>query len=427
MFETFRNAFKIPDLRKKILYTLFVIILFRVGSAIPVPFLNPSRLSNLMNTNSGTLMSYLDTLTGGAFSRATLFAMSVTPYINATIIIQLLTVAIPALERLMKEGEVGRKKLAQITRYTTLGLGLMQGVVYYIYLRNSGVLEYTSGFSGVWSAIVIVTLFTAGATLMMWLGEQINDNGIGNGISVLLFAGIVSRGPVIVSAIKKYWELGNQYFILVPFIAVLALAVVASIVFMNAAERRIPVQYAKRVVGRKMYGGQSSFIPIKVTMSGVMPIIFAVSIVSIPSTIAMWLPTTSWWYTFFNRYFSYNSAVYAIVYFMLIIAFNFFYVSIQYNPHEMANNLKKNNGGIPGIRPGKPTSDYISRCLSRISFIGAIFLGLIAILPILIQMFASMQISLGGTTLLIVVGVALDTSRQLESQMMMRHYKGFLE
>jgi preprotein translocase subunit SecY len=427
MFETLRNAFKIPDLRKKMLYTLLVIVIFRIGSAIPVPFLNPTQLSKLMNANSGTLMSYINTLTGGAFSRATLFAMSVTPYINASIIIQLLSVAIPSLERLMKEGEVGRKKVAQITRYTTLGLGLLQGFVYYIYLRNQGVTLFTTGFAGIWSAIVDITVFTAGATLMMWLGEQINDNGIGNGISVLLFAGIVSRGPAIFTSVEQYWSLGVKYYFLVPLMFILVIAVIAAIVFMNAAERRIPVQYAKRVVGRKMYGGQSSFIPIKVTMSGVMPIIFAMSIVTVPTTIVQFLPETSKWYIFFNRYFSYNSALYAIVYFLLIIAFNFFYVTIQYNPHEMANNLKKNNGGIPGIRPGRPTSDYIQRCLSRITFIGAIFLGIIAIFPILIAGLSGINIALGGTTLLIVVGVALDTSRQLESQMMMRHYKGFLE
>jgi len=427
MFETLRNAFKIPDLRKKMLYTLLVIVIFRIGSAIPVPFLNPTQLSKLMNANSGTLMSYINTLTGGAFSRATLFAMSVTPYINASIIIQLLSVAIPSLERLMKEGEVGRKKVAQITRYTTLGLGLLQGFVYYIYLRNQGVTLFTTGFAGIWSAIVDITVFTAGATLMMWLGEQINDNGIGNGISVLLFAGIVSRGPAIFTSVEQYWSLGVKYYVLVPLMFILVIAVIAAIVFMNAAERRIPVQYAKRVVGRKMYGGQSSFIPIKVTMSGVMPIIFAMSIVTVPTTIVQFLPETSKWYIFFNRYFSYNSALYAIVYFLLIIAFNFFYVTIQYNPHEMANNLKKNNGGIPGIRPGRPTSDYIQRCLSRITFIGAIFLGIIAIFPILIAGLSGINIALGGTTLLIVVGVALDTSRQLESQMMMRHYKGFLE
>jgi preprotein translocase subunit SecY len=427
MFETFRNAFKIPDLRKKMLYTLLVIVLFRIGAAIPVPFLDPSKLSSLMGSSSGTLMNLIDTLTGGAFSRATLFAMSVTPYINASIIIQLLTVAIPGLERLMKEGEVGRKKIAQITRYTTLGLALLQGIAYYFYLRNSGVVTYTSGFTGVWAAVVIVITFSAGATLMMWLGEQINDNGVGNGISILLFAGIVSRMPTIISTMVKYWNIGGKYYALVPIVTILCIVAIAAICFMNAAERRIPIQYAKRVVGRKMYGGQSTFMPVKVLASGVMPIIFAVSIVSIPQTICMWVPSTSGFYKFFTTWFSSSSAIYAIVYFLLIIAFNFFYVTIQYNPHEMANNLKKNNGGIPGIRPGKPTSDYIQRSLSRITFIGAIFLGIIAILPIIIAGTAGMSIELGGTTLLIIVGVALDTTRQLESQMMMRHYKGFLD
>jgi preprotein translocase subunit SecY len=428
MFETFRNAFKIADLRKKMLYTLIVIVIFRIGSAIPVPFLNPTKLSSLIGAGtSGTLMNLIDTLTGGAFSRATLFALSIMPYINASIIIQLLTVAIPYLEKLMKEGEVGRKKIAQITRYTTLGLALMQGFAYFLYLRNYGVLSYTTGFSGVWAGVVIVTTFTAGATLMMWLGEQINENGVGNGISILLFAGIVSRGPAIVSSMLQYWNIGGKYFVLVPFAAILSLAAIAAICFMNAAERRVPIQYAKRMVGRKMYGGQSSFMPIKVLASGVMPIIFAVSIVSIPQTVCMFIPATSGFYKFFTNWFSSTSAIYAIVYFLLIIAFNFFYVTIQYNPHEMANNLKKNNGGIPGIRPGKPTSDYIQRCLSRITFIGAIFLGIIAIAPIVIAGTSGMRLELGGTTLLIVVGVALDTTRQLESQMMMRHYKGFLE
>ncbi|MEG6571421.1 preprotein translocase subunit SecY [[Clostridium] cellulosi] len=427
MFETFRNALKIPDLRKKMLYTLLVIIAFRIGAAIPVPFLDLAKLKTVMQGSSNTLMGLLDTLTGGALSRATLFAMSVTPYINASIIIQLLAVAIPPLERLMKEGEVGRRKVAQITRYTTLGLGLLQGFAYYFYLRTSGVLVYDSGFAGVWAAIVIVASFTAGATLMMWLGERINDNGVGNGISILLFAGIISRGPAIAGTMQRYWTLGGKYYVLVPVVAILCIVVIAAIVFMNAAERRIPVQYAKRVVGRKMYGGQSTFIPIKVIMSGVMPIIFAVSIVSLPQMITMWTPPNSWWYKFYTTWLSSTSAIYAISYFILIILFNFFYVSIQYNPHEMANNLKKNNGGIPGIRPGKPTSDYIQRCLSRISFIGAIFLGIVAIAPIILATTAGMDISLGGTTLLIIVGVALDTAKQLESQMMMRHYKGFLE
>ena len=425
MFETLRNAWKIPDLRKRILFTVFIIIVFRIGSAITVPFLNPAALKRLM-ANGNTLMGYIDMLTGGAFSRATVFSMSVTPYINSSIIIQLLGIAIPALERLTKEGEVGRKRLAQITRYTTVGLGLLQGFFYYIYLRNSNVLMYSTGFAGVWAAITIMACFIAGTTLMMWLGEQINDRGIGNGISILLFAGIVARGPAIVRAIGSYWKIGGAYHFMVPGVILLALVVVVSIVFMNEAERRIPVQYAKRVVGRKMYGGQNSFIPIKVTMSGVMPIIFASSIVSIPSMIGQFVSTKSWWYKVLN-FFSYNSAIYAIIYFILIIGFNFFYVTIQYNPIEISNNLKKNNGGIPGIRPGKPTSDYIKRVLSRITFIGAIFLAIIAVLPIALAAGANMNIALGGTTILIVVGVAVETARQLESMMMMRHYKGFLE
>ena len=426
MFTTLRNAWNIPELRKKLLYTLMVIIVFRIGSAITVPFLDPAALKQLMNNTSGTLTGYIDILTGGAFSRATIFSMSVTPYINASIIIQLLTIAIPALERLQKEGEVGRKKLAQVTRYTTVVLGLIQGLFLYIYLRSAGVVKITDGFAGVWVAIVIISILSAGAALIMWLGEQINDKGVGNGISIILFAGIVSRGPSVAQAIVAYWKIGGQYYALVPAIIVLSLVVIAAIVFMNEAERRIPVQYAKRVVGRKMYGGQSSYIPIKVTMSGVMPIIFASSIVSIPSLIGSYIPQSSWWYKVLN-YFSYTSLVYALIYFVLIIAFNYFYVAIQYNPHEIANNLKKNNGGVPGIRPGKPTSDYIQRALSRITLIGALFLGLIAVLPIAIAAGAKMNLALGGTTILIVVGVALDTTRSLESQMMMRHYKGFLE
>lgn len=429
MFQTFKNAFALPDLRKKILYTFFIIIIFRIGSFIPVPFLHSEALANMINQNSGNLFGYLDILTGGAFSNATLFAMSVTPYINSSIIIQLLAVAIPALERLAKEGEVGRKKMAEITRYVTVILGVLQGLFYYIALRRmSGAVQYTDGFTGLWAALVIIAVFTAGTTLMMWLGEQINEKGIGNGISILLFAGIVSRGPKIGNAIVQYWALGGMYYVLVPVIVVLGIAIIASIVLMNNAERRVPVQYAKRVVGRKMYGGQNSFIPIKVTMSGVMPIIFASSIVAIPGTIASFAnpSATSFWGKAL-KIFNYDTALYAIIYFLLIIAFNFFYIQIQYNPHEIANNLKKNNGGVPGIRPGKPTSDFIQKVLSRITLIGALFLGLIAILPIGISGLAKMNIALGGTTLLIVVGVALDTMRQLESQMMMRHYKGFLE
>ena len=444
MFKTIRNAWGIPDLRKKILFTLLIIIVFRFGAVIPGPFLNVDALKGLMNTvnESGSALSYLDMLSGGAFANATLFAMSVTPYINSSIIMQLLTVAIPALERLAKEGEEGRKKIGTLTRYVTVVLGLIQGTAYYFYLRNSSyqnthITKYTTGWSQVFSAFVIIMVFTAGTAMMMWLGEQVNQHGIGNGISILLFAGIVSRLPHTASLLGKYLQSANadpsnygQYYFFVPMFIVIFLAVIWVIVFMNDAERRIPVQYAKRVVGRKMYGGQSSHIPIKVGMSGVMPIIFASSILSIPSTIQLFLGTkvtTGFWKGFFDA-FSSSGWLYSLVYFFLIIMFAYFYVTIQYNPLEMANNLRQNNGTIPGIRPGKPTSDFIAKILSKITLIGALFLALIALLPIGYGDATGMRnMSIGGTSILILVGVALETVKQMESQMMMRHYKGFLD
>lgn len=441
MLETIRNAFKIPDLRKKLLFTLFIIIIFRVGSAIPVPFLDATELQSWIGGNSGSILGYVNILSGGAFSQATIFALSISPYINASIIMQLLTVAIPALERLSKEGMDGRRKINKITRYVTLGLALVQSVGYYFILRNgsaqlgtSGALldGYKDGFVGVFVAIVIVACFTAGTALIVWLGEQINDRGIGNGISVILFAGIISGGPSVIMYLWSLLELAvagqTQYFFLVPLIIVLFLAIVAFIVLISNAERRIPVQYAKRVVGRKQYGGQSTHIPIKVNMSGVMPIIFASAILALPTTIQMFANIgTDNWFGQFLSWFNTDTPLYAILYFVLIIAFNYFYVAIQYNPVEIANNLRKNNGGIPGIRPGKPTSDFIQKVLSKIIFIGAICLGIIAILPIILQWTTGMNLALGGTSVLIIVGVALETVRTLESQMMMRHYKGFLD
>lgn len=435
MFATFRNAWKIKDLRKKLLYTLFVIVIFRLGCAVPVPFISGTALQSLVS-NSGSLLNYIDMLTGGSFSRATLFALSVTPYINASIIIQLLTVAIPALERLSKEGEDGRRKINRITRYVGAGIGLALAVGYYFLLKGQNMLSYTTGFSGVFSAIVIILCFTAGSLLIQWLGEQIDSKGIGNGISILIFAGIISRFSSIITTVKEYWGFAmdgqTKYFILIPLVALLAVAVTILIVILNAAERRIPVQYAKRVVGRKMYGGQSTHIPIKVNMSGVMPVIFASALISIPGTLGnLFWPNLSaaehpFWYTFFHM-FSTTGWLYALIYLLLIVAFNYFYVAVQYNPVEIANNLRDNNGAIPGIRPGKPTSDFITKCLSKITFIGAAFLGIVAIAPILFSMASKMNISLGGTSLLIVVGVALDTARSLESYMLMRHHKGFLE
>ncbi len=434
MFKTIRNAWQVPDLRKKILFTLLIIVVFRIGSVIPVPFLNMEALQSAMNnlTNNGSMFAYLDTLSGGAFSNATLFAMGVTPYINSSIIIQLLTVAIPALERMAKEGEEGRKKIATITRYVTVGLGLIQGIAYFLFLKKSGVLDYTEGFDFFFSAVVIVLVFTAGTALMMWLGEQINQFGIGNGISILLFAGIVARFPLIVTELVNFFNMAlegsTQYFVLVPLFVLIFLAVMWVITFMQDAERRIPIQYAKRVVGRKMYGGQSSHLPIKVSLGGVLPIIFASSILSIPTTIKLFFPNITGFWNDFIMLFDQSSWVYAVLYFILIILFAYFYTSIQYNPIEMSNNLRQNNGTIPGIRPGKPTTDFIAKILSRITLIGALFLAVIALVPIIYSNLTGMSsMSLGGTSIIIVVGVCLDTIKQMESQMMMRHYKGFLD
>ncbi len=438
MFKTIRNAWSIPDLRKKLLFTLLIIVLFRIGSVIPVPFLDMDALSALMqplqevgSDASQTLVSYLNTLSGGAFANATIFAMGITPYINSSIIMQLLCVAIPALERLSKEGEDGRKKIAAITRYVTVVLGLIQGTAYFFYLKGNGITTFDTGFPMVFAAIVIILCFTAGTALMMWLGEQINKSGIGNGISMLLFAGIVARLPYTVNVLSQYWQMGEgrpALYALVPVWVVLFLAVIWVITFMQDAERRIPVQYAKRVVGRKMYGGQSTHLPIKVALGGVMPIIFASSILSIPSTINMFLKVESGFWASFLDAFSTEGWLYSVVYFVLILAFAYFYTTIQYNPIEMANNLKNNNGTIPGIRPGRSTADFIAKILSRITLIGALFLALIALLPIAFSGLAQMPgLSMGGTSVIIIVGVALDTAKQLESQMMMRHYKGFLD
>lgn len=436
MLQTIRNAWSVPDLRKKILFTLLIIVVFRIGSVIPVPFLDMAALSQLMVDNgvntSNSVLAYLNTLSGGAFSNATLFAMGITPYINSSIIMQLLCVAIPPLERMAKEGEAGRKKIATITRYVTVALGLIQGTAYYFYLLRSGVTSYNEGFSLVFSAIVIILCFTAGTALMMWLGEQINDKGIGNGISILLFAGIVARMPFTINMLMQYWDLGmqggTQFFFFVPLWIIIFLAVIWVITFMQDSERRIPIQYAKRVVGRKMYGGQSSHLPIKVALGGVLPIIFASSILSIPSTIQMfWNPSEGFAKAFFDA-FSTTGWLYMVLYFLLIIMFAYFYTTIQYNPIEMANNLKQNNGTIPGIRPGTPTAEFIKRILSRITLIGAMFLALIALLPLVYAAVTGMGgMSMGGTSVIILVGVALETCKQMESQMMMRHYKGFLD
>ena len=444
MFKTFVNAWKIPELRKKILFTAFILLIFRIGAAIPVPFINVGAEGIFSGSQmQGTFMEYLTMMTGDAFNYGTIFAMSITPYINSSIIMQLLTVAIPALERLSKDGEEGRKKIASITRFVTIALGILQSTAYYFYLRGNGYLMQNAdgaaftGFAAVFQALVIIICFTAGTALIMWLGEQINSNGIGNGISLILFAGIVSRIPSIgaqlFSSDGGYFSFGGAYAVLAVSVVIVYLLMIAYIVWMDNAERRIPVQYAKRVVGRKMYGGQNTHIPIKVNMSGVMPIIFASSILSLPPTINLLVNAKegTGLATFFGLFTSAHWA-YAIMYFVLIICFAYFYAGIQYNPIEMANNIRKNSGAIPGIRPGKPTSDYIKKILSRITLLGALLLSVVALFPIIFQQVTKaahheMAISLGGTSIIILVGVALETVKQLESQMMMRHYKGFLD
>lgn len=431
MFDVFKNAWKVEDIREKLLYTLLIIVIFRLGAAIPVPFLDTTALSAMFGANSGNLLGYLNMLTGGALSMATVFALSISPYITSSIVIQLLTIAIPALEKLSKEGPEGRKKINKITRFSTVALAVIQAYAYYVTLKGyNAVATFDNTWENVLVVATILCVFTAGSMLVMWLGERIDEKGIGNGISMILFAGIVSGGPNLVTTLWSYLTMGEvKYYFFVPALIIIFVLLIAFIVLMNQAERRIPVQYAKRVVGRKQYGGQSSHIPVKVTMAGVLPIIFAGAILAIPSTIEAFVNVTegSFWYGFF-RLFDQTSWVYSVLYFVLIVAFSYFYIAIQYNPVEMANNLQKNNGAIPGIRPGKPTSDFISRIIGKITFIGAIFLGIIALLPTIIGAVSGIQgVTIGGTTIIIVVSVALETARSLESQMMMRHYKGFLE
>ena len=418
-----------PELRKKILYTLFILLIFRFGSCIPVPFINTDLLAAYFETAavSGSMLGYLNMFTGGGLSSATIFAMSITPYINASIILQLLTVAIPALERMVKDGgEEGRKKIASWTRYPAVILGLLQGFSYYALLRAQGFLASDSPLA----AAAIILTFTAGTALIMWLGEHITQNGIGNGISIILFAGIVSRGPALIQTMISLFRSGTTGILSALLMIVIGLAIIVFIVFMSNAERRIPVQYAKRVVGRKMYGGQSTHLPIKVNAAGVMPIIFASSILSLPQTIAMfWQPESGTVGYHVLNLFSQTNPFYIVVYGLLILAFAYFYASIQFNPIEIANNLKKNGGFIPGFRPGKPTSDFITKALGKVTFVGAIFLCIVAVLPLIVGAISPTlsNVALGGTSVIIVVGVALDTVKQLEAQMLMRHHKGFLE
>jgi len=429
VFATLKNAWNTPELRKKILFTLLILVLYRFGAVIPVPFVSSDAMTMIMNQGDGSIFQYLNILSGEAFSKATLFALSVSPYITSSIVMQLLTIAIPALEKLQKSGEEGRKKITQITRYVTVGLALITAYGYYMFMRNNGVLTNRSVFA----AFVIIACYVAGSALIMWLAEKINEFGIGNGVSMILFANIVAGGINMAAMLWSYITSGSVgYIILAIGTVIVSLAIVVLSVFVTNSERRLPVQYAKKVVGRKMYGGQSTNLPIKLNMSGVMPIIFANSIVALPSTIALLFPTPaegSFWAGLLN-FLGYTSWFYALMFFILIIAFAYFYISISFNPIEVANNLKKNGGFIPGIRPGKPTSDYIIKVLNRITFIGAIFLGFIAVFPLVVNICTGSMlgsIAFGGSSMLIVIGVALETYRELEAQMTMRHYKGFLE
>lgn len=440
MFQTLKKAWGVPEIRKKLLYTLLMIIIFRLGSAITVPFLDPDVVGSWVKLNTegtGNFLEYLNTMTGGGLSKATIFSLSITPFINASIIMQLLTYALPPLERMRDEGEEGRKKIEKITSFVSMALAVFMSVAYYITLKRMEVdgayaVKYTSGWQMYFSAAVIIACFVAGALLVVWMGNRVSDKGIGNGISIILFAGIAARFPTDAGLLIRLTRQNPSKYLFVTIGYLLFMIFeIGFVVFMNEAERRIPIQYAKRVVGRKQYGGQKTHIPIKVCMSGVMPIIFAMSFMSLPSTIQLFKPVTknSGFYYHFCHFFSTRSWSYAVIYFLLIIAFNYFYVSIQYNPVEMANNLRQSNGGIPGIRSGKPTADYIQRVLSKITLVGAFFLGIIAVIPIFISIADSQlaTLSMGGTTVLIAVSVALETTRTLESHLMMRHHKGFLK
>ena len=428
MIQTIRKAWGVPELRKKIVFTLLILLIFRIGNAIPVPYINTTLLGNYLDSMSGTVLGLYNVMSGGAFAEATVFALGVQPYINSSIIIQLLTIAIPALERLARDGgEAGKKKIASITRYATVAIALLQGFGYYMICKNYNILEQ----QGIWPALVIIVSFVAGSSFVMWLGEQVNEFGVGNGISIILFAGILSRVPNMVTMGASYIRTkGSIGCLWIALLIVGMLAMVVLIVHVNEAERRIPVQYAKRQVGRKMYGGQASTLPMKVNMSGVLPIIFAQTIASLPATIWAFvgIPEEGTVGRSIYNAIDTKSVLYLIVYFLMIIGFSYFYATIQFNPVEISNNLKRNGGFIPGFRPGKPTSDFIAKVLNKVTLFGAIYLGIVAICPLIAgKLLGNSGLAIGGTSVIIVVGVALETVRALESQMMMRHYKGFLE
>ena len=429
MIQTIRKAWGIPELRKKIIFTLLILLIFRIGNAITVPYVNVSALEQQLDAMGTTILCLYNVMSGGAFAQATVFALSIQPYINSSIIIQLLTVAIPALERLAKDGgEEGRKKIQSITRYTTVAIAILQGFGYYMMMVRYNLLAVSD--PTIWHALVIIVSFIAGSSFVMWMGEQVTEFGVGNGISIILFAGILSRVPTMVSSLIAYGSQAAINWLWVALLVVGILALIVFIVFINDAERRIPVQYAKRQVGRKMYGGQSTHLPMKVNMSGVLPIIFAQSIASLPITIWSFIGVPEQGTISRTIYDAIDtkSIIYMVVYFIMIIGFSYFYSSIQFNPVEIANNLKKQGGFIPGFRPGKPTVDFIRKVLNKITLFGAIYLGIVAICPLIVgKVMSSASLGIGGTSVIIVVGVALETVKALESQMLMRQYKGFLE
>ncbi len=419
MFSTLAQAWKIPELRKKIMFTLCMFLVFRIGSHIPVPGINPEILAQMMSTN-GNLFGFVDIISGGAFKSFTVFAMGIMPYINASIIVQLLTMVFPYFERLSKEGPEGRKKMQQIVRYGAVGLGFLQGLAMAIYLKNAMV---NPGF---FSTIVVCVSLTAGTAFLMWLGELITEKGIGNGISLIIFAGIVSRVPSGLVTIYEYVKTGEANIIVAVLFLVFAIACIAGVITIQEGQRKIPVQYAKRVVGRRVYGGQSSHIPMKVNQSGVIPIIFAMTILMFPTTIAGFFPNNGFaqWIT---KVLSFQHPLYIFLYGLLVVLFTYFYTAVSFNPADVAENLKKQGGFIPGLRPGKPTADYLDRVLSRITMAGAAFLAIIAIMPSIAMGLTGWNLYFGGTSLLIAIGVALDTTKQIEAQMLMRHYQGFMK
>ncbi|HHU77282.1 MAG: preprotein translocase subunit SecY [Caldicoprobacterales bacterium] len=421
MWETIKNAWKIEDLRKKIVFTLVMLFIYRVGTYVPVPGVDSSYIRAIIER--GGLLGFFNIISGGAFGNFTIFAMSITPYINASIIMNLLTVAIPKLERLAKEGEEGRKKIAQYTRYFTVILAFIQAFGITFGLARGALLE-----SNLWNYFVVSLTLTAGTAFLMWLGEQITERGIGNGISLIIFTSIISRAPLAaIQLFEMAFRAKTVNPLMLPLIVAFMIALIAGVIFIDLGQRRIPVQYSKRVIGRKMYGGQSTHIPMKVNSSGVLPIIFAVSILAVPQTIAQFMAQDSGFVLWVDKWFSQDSGLYAALYALMIVFFTYFYTQISFNPVDISNNLRQHGGFVQGIRPGKPTAEYLMRISNRLTLVGALFLAAVAIIPIAVTAISGIPMSFGGTAILIVVGVALETSKQLESQMLMRHYKGFLK